>query len=101
MLSFPVRNGPRDQSAREAQSRQPQGGPALAEYGQSLVPPLQLPPAVSSKAPRVKKAAPDIRRRPRAHAGARSVLAARQAPRRELNATITCKSLERCLDDEA
>src|SRR5262249_44556559 len=44
MLSFPVRKGPRDQSTREAQSRQPQGGPALAEYGQSLVPLFSYPP---------------------------------------------------------
>src|SRR5262249_60973326 len=43
MLVFPVRKGPRDQSAREAQSRQPQGGPALAEYGQSLVPLFSYP----------------------------------------------------------
>src|SRR5215510_709004 len=104
MLSFPVRKGPRDQSAREAQSRQPQGGLALAEYGQSLVPLFSYPPpSITLKSSSRKKRPP-----PTYDAGRvrmpllAAFLLARQAPRRvSLNAAITCGSLERRPDDGA
>src|SRR5215471_21565646 len=101
MLRFPVRKGPRDQSAREAQSRQPQGGPALAEYGQSLVPPLQLSPAVNhrSKRPRVKKAAPQ-HTSPAACACLTAFLLARKAPRR-VSLNVAMDYGERRLDNGA
>src|SRR5262245_45853217 len=93
MLSFPVRKGPRDQSAREAQSRRPQGGLALAEYGQSLVPPLQLsPPSITLESSSREKRPPPTYVASRDSAGSTA---------RELNATITCGSVERRLDDGA
>src|SRR6516164_196011 len=93
MLRFPVRKGPRDQSAREAQGRQPQGRPALAEYGQSLVPLFSYPPpSITLESSSREKRPPPTYVAGRDSAGSTA---------RELNATVTCGSLERRLDDGA